>query len=278
MRNQVFNTFWHGPALSPLHWACVQSYIDRGHQMRVFAYRPVALPAGVILEDARQVIPESELFEFDGYFSAFSNIFRYKLLLEQGGWWVDADVFCQDDDIAECDYAFAAEDDMLINGAVLKFPAGDPTLREILEASMQVGRDLKVWGQLGPHLLTRHLAGRPFEGRYGTTQAFYPVHWIETHMFWLPHGREPVTARCAGSPFVHLWAAMFRQLGIDLQKPPPQGSYLRWLAEQCNHPSKSAPRDEMAEAMTMVSIRAFLAKPQIQARWRHLFGDRPSMP
>src|SRR4051812_37214979 len=111
MKHETFNTFWHGRELSPLHWACLKSFPDRGHRLRVFAYGAVDLPPGVEQEDARQVMPESELFEFSESFSAFSNVFRYKLLLEQGGWWTDTDVFCQSEEIPDCTHAWAPEDE-----------------------------------------------------------------------------------------------------------------------------------------------------------------------
>src|ERR1044071_2161409 len=107
MPKQIFSSFWHGQALPPLHWACLNSFVARGHQLRLYCYRPVQVPDGVTLADASTVMDEQELFEFDHSFSAFSNIFRYKLLLREGCWWVDTDVFCLVDDIPDCAYAWA---------------------------------------------------------------------------------------------------------------------------------------------------------------------------
>lgn len=275
MKAQVFNAFWHGPEPSPLHWACMRSFPELGHRLRVFTYQPVSLPPGVERMDAGNVLAESEVFEFHNSYAAFANIFRYKLLLDEGGWWVDTDVYCQSEDIADCTHAWAPEDDVNINGAILKFPAGDPTLRAILADARETGRNVKVWGEIGPHLLTRHLAGREFPGHYGSTQAFYPVHYVQTHFFWLPNFGDAVRARCAGSPFVHLWAAMFRQYGIDIYKPAPQGSYLRGLAEHSHHPAARAASDPASEAAAMNGIVTFLSYPWVQQKWLHLFGQLP---
>ncbi len=40
--------------------------------------------------------PSSRIFKYTGYdtYAGFSNFFRYKLLLDRGGWWVDADTIC----------------------------------------------------------------------------------------------------------------------------------------------------------------------------------------
>jgi hypothetical protein len=269
---QVFNTFWHGPDLTPLHWACLKSFADHGHRLRVFTYRPFDLPRGVEPADAREVMPESDLFEFEASFGAFSDIFRYRLLLAMGGWWVDTDVYCLEDDIAECRYAWAAEDDVNINGAILKFPAGDATLRTILAEAESIGNNVKVWGEIGPHLLTRHVAGREFDGHYGSTRDFYPVHWIETHLLWLPRGNDRIRRQCAGSPFVHLWASMFRHYGIDIHHEAPQGSFLGSIEEGSGFPREVPRMDSELLRRTRHSIAHFLQQKWVQDKWVHMFG------
>jgi len=49
--------------------------------------------------DGNQIIPEHEAFTYkngpgSGSYSAFSNLFRYKLLAQKGGWWIDMDMVC----------------------------------------------------------------------------------------------------------------------------------------------------------------------------------------
>jgi hypothetical protein len=269
MRSQTFNAFWHGAALSPLHWACLSSFIERGHRLRLFSYRDLDVPKGVILEDARKIMSDKELFEFENSFSAFSNIFRYKVLLEQGGWWVDTDVLCLKEDIPDCTYAWARQDEDSINGAVLRFPAGDPTLRKIHDAALKIGKRVKVWGQIGPTLLTKFLAGRQFPGHYGTTHEFYPVHWLEPHLFWMRDGNDVVVHKCGNAPFLHLWGSMFSYYGIDIAASPPRGSFLQHIYERSSFPHALPPSDE---EKTLVSISAFLGKKWVRERSKRLLG------
>ena len=269
MRHQTFNAFWHGAQLSPMHWACLGSFVERGHRLRLFAYQDVAVPAGVTLEDARRIMSERELFEFEKSFSAFSNIFRYKMLLEHGGWWVDTDVYCLAEDIAECTYAWARQDEDSINGAILRFPAGDATLARILRAAEKVGKNVKVWGQIGPTLLTKHLEGRRFAGHYGSTRDFYPVHWLEPHLFWMRGADAQVVRKCAGAPFVHLWGSMFSYYGIDVDAAPPEGSFLARIYQGSSFPRSLPSADE---ARTLVAIREFLGKRWVRERSRRLIG------
>lgn len=272
MTGQTFNTFWHGGELSPLHWACLSSFVERGHSVRVFGYRELKLPRGVAFEDARAVINERELFEFQNSFSAFSNIFRYRLLLEHGGWWVDTDVYCLQEDIPECHYAWAWQDRDAINGAILKFPAGDATLEKILVDGCKIGKDIATWGELGPLLLTKHLAHRDFSGHYGSTSAFYPVHWLEPHLFWLPAGYDAVLAKCASSPFVHLWATRFRYCGIDISLSAPEGSFLRHMHHRHGFCRPLAPLTREQQRRTTQSINSFLSNDWVRKTSEQMLG------
>jgi hypothetical protein len=179
-----------------------------------------------LLEDASRIVPKDELFLVDGSVAAFSDLFRYKAIQIYGEWWADTDVYCLKDDIPDCDYAWANEDQDNINGAILKFPANDSTLFAISRAAQAIGGKTNNWCELGPHLLTKHLAGIAFGNHFGKRDYFYPIHWLETFLFWVPHQNDYIKFRCRDSFFVHLWSSMFGQIGIDRYTKPPFGSFL----------------------------------------------------
>ena len=131
--------FFHGDALTLLEWICMESFVQHGHNLNVFSYEDLKVPGGVAIQDASQVLPFDEFFMFDNSPSAFSNIFRYKLILENGGWWVDTDVLCLGNNIPDCDYAWAHQDPDQINGAILKFPQGDAWCEKLLAQAMASG-------------------------------------------------------------------------------------------------------------------------------------------
>ena len=226
MQHHQFNSFWYGNELSAVEWVCLNSFIEHGHKIRLFCYDPIKVPHGVSVADASEITGKDEIFLFNGSVSAFSNLFRYKLMSKYGEWWVDSDVYCLTDDIPECRYAWAHQDLDLINGAVLKFPQNDPVLLEISSAAHEIGRDVTFWGELGPVLLTKHLAGRRFDGHFGKREEFYPIHWLETFLFWLPGYNDIIQDRCKASCFVHLWTSVFLQIGIDPYTKPPSRSFL----------------------------------------------------
>ena len=102
----TFQSFWHGDALSPYELFCLKSFIDCGYAVDLYTYDVnLVVPAGVRVCDAAELISRKEVFVYQaegfgkGSPSAFSNHFRYRLLAEKGGWWIDTDVVCLSDRI-----------------------------------------------------------------------------------------------------------------------------------------------------------------------------------
>src|SRR5258705_11250485 len=91
---------WIGSRLSALEQLSIRSFLANGHAVHLYAYGEVAgVPAGTTTRDAREILPEAEVFTYSTGFgkgspSAFSNYFRYKLLHERGGMWCDIDIVC----------------------------------------------------------------------------------------------------------------------------------------------------------------------------------------
>ncbi len=224
MLHHQFNTFWHGAALSPIEWVCLSSFIERGHKVRLFCFEEMRVPKGVVLADASEILPREEIVLFNGSIAGFTDLFRYKLILRTGEWWIDTDVYCLREDIPDCQYAWARQDDDLINGAVLKFPANDEKLEVIYEIAAEIGQTF--WTQRGPDLLTKQLSSETFANHFGSRKEFYPVHWLETFLFWLPHCAHVVEQKCYDASFVHLWTSVFPQMGVDRFSRPPAGSFL----------------------------------------------------
>jgi hypothetical protein len=148
------------------------------------------------------------------------------MLLEQGGWWIDTDVLCRTADIPACDYYWAEQEPGQVNGAVIRFPPSDALCRRLLQEGERRADRLSFWGQLGPALLTEVLPEAPPAGHAGSTNDVYPIHWLQTHFFWLPEFASVVESRTRQSTFVHLWHSLFGKMGIDVHARPPEGSYL----------------------------------------------------
>src|SRR5215469_2996421 len=88
---------WIGPKLSSMEKLCIHSFLKHGHPFHLYVYDQVdGVPAHTKLCDANKIVPSSRIFFYSQHHSCsgFANMFRYKLLLERGGWWVDMDTVC----------------------------------------------------------------------------------------------------------------------------------------------------------------------------------------
>jgi hypothetical protein len=233
MNSDIVKCFWHGGALSPYENLALRSFVDHGHHVDLYAYDDALhVPTGVRLRDASEILSEDSLFLYSvgpgkGSVAGFANLFRYLLLWQKGGWWVDTDVICLTDHLPSAERFFAWEDAerSAIGSAILKFPADDPILRECL-SDRSVFRPDIPWGTTGPHLLTAAVKrldlaneARPFSTAY----PLHPGHWFEV----LDPGRtEAVKAVLEGALFHHLWHENFRRCGVAKNMRPPPASYL----------------------------------------------------
>jgi len=104
--NRIVHGLWIGPTLSKMEVLTIKSFLRHGHEFHLWVYDEIQtpLPKEVILQDANKIIPRNRIFRKadvdaetgvgQGSCSPFSDLFRYKLLYEKGGYWVDMDVTC----------------------------------------------------------------------------------------------------------------------------------------------------------------------------------------
>jgi hypothetical protein len=104
--NRTVHGLWVGARLSRLELLTIHSFAAHGHDFVLWTYSGIEqpLPPRVEVRDAAQVLPADCVFRRSapdreigvgrGSFAGFSDLFRYKLLYEQGGYWVDMDVTC----------------------------------------------------------------------------------------------------------------------------------------------------------------------------------------
>jgi hypothetical protein len=144
----------------PYEWLSLKSFVDLGHDFDLYSFDPhIAVPAQVRVRDAAELAGGAEFFVYERGFgkgspAAFVNLFRYKLLAERGGWWVDTDVACLSDAIPDYPQFVARQVDGLVNNAVLRFERRHPVMLRCLELAEEKGRSVR-WGDTGPRLLTK---------------------------------------------------------------------------------------------------------------------------
>ncbi len=154
--NKIIHGLWIGNELSAIEQLCIQSFIQNGHIFTLWSYAVIKnIPKGTILENASDIIPHNEIFSYihtnkyghgKGSYAGFSDIFRYKLLYEKGGWWTDMDVTCLKPFDFEDDYVFRKNGNKGVVGNILKCPKNNDLMKYCYEnAHQQINENNKDW-------------------------------------------------------------------------------------------------------------------------------------
>lgn len=155
--DKIVHGLWIGSTLSNLERLTIQSFIACGHEFWLWVYEDIIspLPEGIIIKDARNILPEQSIFRYKngnqfghgkGSLAGFSDIFRYKLLYDYGGWWSDMDVTCLRPLNFDAPYVFRRHDVLSVVGNVMKCPKGSDLMQYCYEtARMAVDADNTDW-------------------------------------------------------------------------------------------------------------------------------------
>ena len=218
----VIQSLWIGEKLSKMEQLCVSSFLHNGHPFHLYVYDDVAgLPEGAVLKDASKIIHPDGIFKYKDHdsYAGFSNIFRYKLLLEKGSYWVDTDVICLNPFIHDAEYVFASErllqptPDKRIKVAtcIMKAPIGSSILDYCYSESANKNPELLKWGQTGPLLLTEAIIKYNMWSSVAEPEVFCPINWWE----WNHFIDEGADQKLIGAQAVHLWNEMWRRNNTD---------------------------------------------------------------
>lgn len=131
----IIQSLWIDAPFSNLERLCAQSFLDHGHEFHLYAYADIeGVPEGVVIKDGNEILKASELF--DGTWQRPSNLadyFRYTLLHQRGGWWVDMDLVCLKPFQFQESIVFAPRGHTAtaFNNFILCFPAGNALMSEM---------------------------------------------------------------------------------------------------------------------------------------------------
>jgi Mannosyltransferase OCH1 and related enzymes len=241
MKNQtreVIQALWIGKTLSVMERLSISSFLTHGHEYHLYVYEDIQdLPKGIIVKNANEIIPSDRIFKYPQHesFSGFSNLFRYKLLLERGGYWADTDVVCLRRFDFSKHYVFAEEEitetEKRICGNIIKTPPGSEIMKFCYETSIAKNPDLLNWGETGPDLLTPAVEKFSLSSNVCSYWTFNPVNWWH----WEDFVQDGLAARLRlrwrllRRPHgIHLWNEMWRRNGAGKnQRYPSKSLYER---------------------------------------------------
>jgi peptidoglycan/xylan/chitin deacetylase (PgdA/CDA1 family) len=222
--NRVVQSLWVGGHLSTIGRLGLQSFLAHGHDVHLYCYEPVPdAPPGTTLLDAREILSHEAflaLLRGPGADApaAASNAFRFKLLLDRGGWWIDTDVVCLRplDFVAESVFAAepadAADGGAAVIPSVIKQPPGSPLMRWSWGVCREESADHTWPHATGSRLLHRGIEAFGWQDDVCLPTVFSPVPRADWRSF-----TDPERTFSFG-PEVHaitLWQDMWRTHGVN---------------------------------------------------------------
>jgi hypothetical protein len=224
MERDIVQSLWIGDRLSSMEQLCIRSFLDHGHPFHLYTYQEVRnVPEGAEVKRAADLLPPEEIFVYRrGYGkknpSAFSNLFRYTMLLERGGWWTDLDAIClrplefPDDHVV----GHEREPDGSLKVAIglVKAPPGSAVVSYCTGYCRGVNKSEVRWGQIGPRLFAEAMGAVKLPVRVLPPDAFYPIDYWKVDALVRP---QSIPEGCYS---VHLWNSRWRHERMD-----PDGSY-----------------------------------------------------
>ena len=151
----IIQSLWIGKELTDMEIYCTKSFLKHGFTFHLYTYDKVEkIPKGTMIKNANEIIPRNEIFKLKETFLPFSDIWRYKMLYEKGGYWSDLDMICMRPFDFKEPYVFASERTIqkgaykmsvpfVANINFLKSPKGSPFFKELFDTCMNVDKKKK---------------------------------------------------------------------------------------------------------------------------------------
>lgn len=291
MKLPIIQSLWIGDPLSNLEKLCVQSFLDNGHEFHLYTYADVGdVPAGAIIKDGNEILPESEIWKTKRRASVapFSDWFRYEMLYQNGGFWVDMDIVCLQPFNFDADFVFCGSSAGRVGNAVIKFPKGSKVMRAMADACKNKDAD-QPWDT--PEVLkrkARRRAGKKPKEQYlelGPEMLTNVAHHFDIYKYaapsttFFPHAselsflifRRHIYAGAELSPHtysVNLGNSILMSNGIDKNSRFPDDSLIEMLKRK--HGINNLPNAPFVSGEQIGAARVAKRKARIK-RERILF-------
>lgn len=263
------NSLWIGGPLTSLELLTIKSFLDHGYSFQLWTYQPVTVIfPEVIIRNAEEIMPEEEIFAYKnsnklghgkGSVAGFSDIFRYKLLYEQGGIWTDMDITCLREIDFKEEYFFRHHHQNGVAGNLMKCPPKSNVMKYCYERAIEEV-DVNNTNWMLPIIILKEGVLK-FNLKKFIVKKSNPDKW-------------PFVARlCLESylendwDIIHWMNEEFRRLKLDKNSCIENSTYHRLLA-QYNVPYRLANEEEQRIAFKKLN-RGHYHVLNLHARWKY---------
>ena len=216
--NKIVQGLWIGPELSVMEQLSVASFLNNGHEYHLYVYDEVKnIPHATVIRDGNEILDASRIFQYkhSPSYAGFANFFRYKLLMERGGWWADTDVVCLKPFDFVQEHVFATEmfqQSEVITSGVIKARVGSEVMAYAWETCESKNPESLVWGETGPKLMDHAVRKFSWEKYRVPPHVFCPYGYQDWRKVLEPDGGMMVGA---GTYAIHLWNEKWRESQQD---------------------------------------------------------------
>lgn len=257
---------WIGNKLSNMELLTIHSFIKHGYNFHLWTYEKLVneLPKQVILCDANEIISSEKIFTYkhksqfgngQGSVAGFSDIFRYKLLYEKGGWWVDMDITCLTPFDVDAPYFFRAHNSLDVVGNIIKVPAKSSLMKMCYEQAIQtIDENNNDWHKpiqiLNDNIKTLNLSSYIFDDLSNTDE------FNRFEKYYFSEVEIPKNWR-----FIHWNNEILRIYGVNKEHSYYDSTYSKLLREFNLMPLSKSPKEidkNYKRHLTLVNLKKTL--------------------
>jgi hypothetical protein len=236
------NYLWIEGRLPRLQRTCIKSYIKLGYEIDFYTFTPNKIGIkhkNIFFKNAEEILSR----DYDNHLH-YADLFRYKLLQEKGGIWIDADLFLFKtitDDLVEdkiiissqhCNKTGAFKKDhtnKTANIGILKLPKNDKLLIETIKKCEKSKAKLGDLSYM--NFFIDMIKKLDYEKYVVEPEVYCPVSWANAKELYLKDNREFISkygmeTLCwdcikETSTGVHLWNNIYNKNEIIIEQNSP---------------------------------------------------------
>ncbi|WP_320167761.1 glycosyltransferase [Mangrovibacterium marinum] len=197
----------------------INSFLKNYCQVHLYTYEYIKnIPDEVIVMDASEIISQKKIFKYPHHdsYAGFANLFRYKLLMEKGGYWSDLDIVCLKPIPTDEMYVFASErrpnQTVCVNNCFIGVPENSEIMEYCYSSALNKKTEELHWGQTGPELLTEAVIKYGLEEYIVHPDVICPVDYWNCRNF-LDNSNKNIISEDTYT--IHLWNEMWRRNNMD---------------------------------------------------------------
>ena len=243
-KSDTANLFWMGD-LSIYEIANLESFIESGFKVNIWTYDMDLdfkhLLNKIDIKDANLILDKKLHYKFrqgkqKSSMSSFSNIFRFELLKQYGGWWFDMDCICIKD-VKEFqkltinnNFIIGKERINYTGSSVLFFNDTD-LLNNLVNTTWDIIKKNNYnffWGEIGPDLISEIILNKKLMSETLDQTYFYEISADRFNMLFKTFSSSRINTELnlEDAFIVHTWNEIFKRYFISKSKLPPKNSYL----------------------------------------------------